>query len=162
MAPTQVGLNDMSGRDSPARNLRISIVVTLAALTAQGWTGDSVNLFSQFPNSTVQHSFTDLWLALSTGGPIATLHGIEGLALVALSFLTLLLSFKSSKSKSVRITSVLATIAIVSAAIGGVLFVFSGFQDNGVSSQMGTSFIAAYALYFTELYYTKVSNLSRV
>jgi hypothetical protein len=106
-------LNDMSGRnqDGSSRNLRISLVVTLVALTAQGWSGDSVNLFSQFPNSTVQHSFTGLWSALSTGGLIATYHGIEGLALVALSFLTLLLSFKSSKSKSVRITSVLATIA---------------------------------------------------
>jgi hypothetical protein len=44
---------------------------------------------------------------------------------------------------------------IISAIIGGTLFVLSGFNNNGVSAQMGGSFIGAYAFFFIELYYTK-------
>jgi len=44
---------------------------------------------------------------------------------------------------------------VVSAIIGGVLFVLSGFSAGGNSAQMGGSFIGAYAFYFIELYYAK-------
>jgi hypothetical protein len=46
-------------------------------------------------------------------------------------------------------------IAILSAAYGGISFVFSGFQNNGDSMQMAGSFIGAYAAYFLVLYFNR-------
>lgn len=79
---------------------------------------------------------------------------IGGFFLVALSLIVFVLSLRT-KAKSFQISSILALATVISAAVGGVLFVFSGFQDNGNSAQMSGSFIAAYALYFIELYFTK-------
>jgi hypothetical protein len=60
-----------------------------------------------------------------------------------------------SMPRSVQVPSILGLIMVVSALIGGVLFVLSGFTNNGVSAQMGGSFIGADAFYFIELYYAK-------
>jgi hypothetical protein len=46
-------------------------------------------------------------------------------------------------------------ISVTAAVAGGLLFVFSGFQNDGSSAQMGGSFIGAYASYFLALYFTK-------
>jgi hypothetical protein len=75
--------------------------------------------------------------------------------LLVLSIVVVGLSFRSSKSRSIRITSVVAATAVISAAAGGVLFVLSDFQNSPNSAQMGGSFIVAYAFYFIELYLTK-------
>jgi membrane associated rhomboid family serine protease len=85
-------------------------------------------------------------------------HAFEGVLLVVLSLVVIGLSFKS-KPRSLRILSILAAAAVISAVIGGVLFVLSGFQNNANSAQMGGSFIGAYALYFLELYFTKQPQL---
>lgn len=127
----------------------------IVVLTIQGWTGDFVNLFSPFPGGGVSPSVVGLVSALSNAGALALYHGLEGASLVVLSIIVLALSFRSSKARSIRIASLLATAAIVSATIGGVLFVLSAFQNNANSAQMGGSFIGAYAFYFIELYYTK-------
>lgn len=60
-----------------------------------------------------------------------------------------------SKSRGVRVWSALGLLAMLSSALGGYLFVMSGFADGGASAQMGGSFIGAYACYFLTLYYTK-------
>ncbi|VVB77134.1 Uncharacterised protein [uncultured archaeon] len=44
---------------------------------------------------------------------------------------------------------------VASAIVGGILFVLSGFIDNGYSAQMGVSFIISYAAYFMVLYFIK-------
>ena len=72
-----------------------------------------------------------------------------------LAVTSLALSFKWSKRRSVRICTILGTIAVFSAAVGGFLFVLSGFANGGNSAQMGGSFIGAYAFYFMALYYAK-------
>ena len=60
-----------------------------------------------------------------------------------------------NKPRNVQIPAFLGLGMVVSAIIGGVLFVLSGFSAGGSSAQMGGSFIGAYAFYFIELYYAK-------
>ena len=67
----------------------------------------------------------------------------------------LVLSFSWSMSRGVRIWSVVGLLSMLSAALGGFLFLRSGFADGGSSAQMGGSFIGAFASYFLVLYYTK-------
>ncbi len=64
------------------------------------------------------------------------------------------LSLKS-KPRNVQIPDILGLVMVVSAIIDGTLFVLSGFSADGVSAQMGGSFICAYAFYFIELFYAK-------
>ena len=136
------------------RRLRILLVVTLIVLTAQGWTGDFVNLFAFVPSGGVSASLGGLVSALFDSGDLTAYHAFEGAALVVVSLVIIGFSFRL-KSRSLRILSVLAAAAVVSAMVGGVLFVLSDFQNNANSAQMGGSFIGAYAFYFIELYYTR-------
>ena len=81
-------------------------------------------------------------------------HAFEGIAIFALSLILLAFSIKA-KPKSIRICAILGLVYVVVAGVGGLLFVLSGFTNNGNSAQMGGSFIGAYAFYFMELYYAK-------
>lgn len=130
-------------------------MLTLVVLTIQGWTGDFVNLFSTYPTTPVTFSVGGLLSALAGVSDLAVYHALEGAFLVILSVLVLALSFRASKARSVRIASFVAMAAVISAAIGGILFTYSSFQSSPNSAQMGGSFIGAYAFYFLELYYTK-------
>ena len=134
--------------------LRRAIIATLAVLTIQGWTGDSVNLFSVFPQGSVNASFLGIVEALFAAGGIATYHAFEGILLIILATLVLALAL-NTRIRIVNLFAILGFVMVISAVIGGVLFVLSGFQNNGFSSQMATSFLGAYAFYFLELYYTK-------
>jgi hypothetical protein len=136
------------------RNLRILVIGILVLLTAQGWSGDFANLFAVFPTGQIA-SLNDLFQALFQAGPLVLYHSIEGLVLLALSIAILVFSFAKSRSKNLRIFALLGTISVISAIIGGVLFVLSSFQNNANSAQMGGSFIGAYAFYFLVLYFTK-------
>jgi len=137
------------------RTLRRLIVVTLVLLTIQGWFGDTVNLFTIPPGPvSVEASAGGLLTAVINVGPTLIAHAFIGIALLALSVVVLAFSLRS-KPRSIQIASILGLIMIISALIGGTLFVLSGFANNGVSAQMGGSFIGAYAFYFIELYYAK-------
>lgn len=138
-----------------SRNLRLSIVFILIILTIQGWTGDFTNLFAVFPTSKVAPSLTGIGQALNVGGVLPLYHAFEGFALILISIFILIFSFRSTTSRSLRICAIAGFAAIVSAAIGGTLFVLSDFANNANSAQMGGSFIGAYAFYFLALYYTK-------
>jgi hypothetical protein len=136
------------------RKIRVSVIIVLIILTVQGWTGDFSNLFAVFPIS-VTASMNGLFQALFNAGALVAFHALEGLVLVAFSIVILALSFTISKSKNVRIFAILGFGSVISAAIGGTLFVLSSFQNNANSAQMGGSFIGAYAFYFLILYFTK-------
>jgi uncharacterized membrane protein len=82
-------------------------------------------------------------------------HSYEGIVLLLLGIAVLVLSFKWSNKRSVRITSILGLFFLLAAALGGFLFVLSGLSNGGNSAQMGGRFIGAYAFYFMELYFTK-------
>lgn len=135
--------------------LRLLIVATLILLTIQGWFGDTVNLFA-VPTSpvNVESSANGVFQAIVNVGPTLIIHAFIGLAILALGITVLSLSLRS-KPRNIQIPAVLGLVMVVSAIIGGTLFVLSGFTNNGVSAQMGGSYIGAYAFYFIELYFSK-------
>jgi hypothetical protein len=143
--------------ESPRRihRLRIFIVVNLIILTVQGWFGDTVNIFVAPPGTNSSVPFSALLPTITNYGFFLIWHAFEGLLLVILSVALIVASFRWSKKRSVRILSILGALMIISATIGGLSFVLSGFNAGGSSAQMGGSFIGAYAFYFMELYFTK-------
>lgn len=141
-----------------SRKLRILIAVALIVLTVQSWTGDVANIFLVPANGTTQPPF-------SIGGffqgianlnqPLLYWHAAEGIVLMVLAIAIVALSFKWSRTRSVRICAILALFFVLAAALGGFLFVLSGFSAGGNSAQMGGSFLGVYAFYFMALYYGK-------
>jgi hypothetical protein len=139
------------------RRFKVLLVAVIIILTVQGWFGDFVNVFLSPAIGTTQPPFSlsgFLQTVQSLGFGLIW-HAFQGMALVVLSIAALVLSFKWSSSRSVRISAVLGTVFVFAAAIGGFLFVLSGFSNGGNSMQMGGSFIAAYAFYFLALFYAK-------
>jgi hypothetical protein len=131
-------------------------VLNLVLLSVQAWTGDAVNLFATFPSGAVNGLGQLFPALLSAGpGPLGLWHGLEGLLVVLLSVGIAVSAFRRTKSRSVRIVSLLALLSVAVAALGGYLFVLSGFLVNGYSAQMGGSFLGAYAMNFLVLYYSK-------
>jgi hypothetical protein len=137
-----------------SRGFRIVLVVLLAVLTLQGWTGDTVNIFAPVTSITPPGSF-GLFAGLEQLGSFAVWHGAEGILLSFLSIAVFAASFLWSGSRGVRIASLLGLFFVFSAAYGGYEFVMSGLSDAGASAQMGGSFIGAYAFYFIALYYSR-------
>ena len=82
------------------------------------------------------------------------IHAFIGILILAFASVVLVFSIRA-KPRSVQIPAILGLVMVVSAAIGGIFFVLSGFSIGGNSAQMGGCFIGAYAFYFIELYYTK-------
>jgi len=139
------------------RKFRIFLIFVLVILAIQGWFGDTVNIFYAPPNGTTPppYSISGFFSAVNSLGFTLIWHTWEGILLLVLSIVLFALSFAWSKSRAVRITSGLGLISVFSAALGGFLFVMSGFSNGGNSAQMGGSFIAAFAFYFIALYYSK-------
>ena len=139
------------------RRFRILLVVTLVILSVQGWFGDTVNIFFAPAAGTTPPPFSFsgfVQVVESLGFPVIG-HAAEGIVLLVLAVAVFALSFIWSKAKSVRIASGLGLFMVFSAALGGFLFVMSGFANGGNSAQMGGSFIGSYAFYFIALYYAK-------
>ncbi|MDA4114508.1 MAG: hypothetical protein OK474_10725, partial [Thaumarchaeota archaeon] len=74
-------------------------------------------------------------------------HGMEGI-LILLSAIGVLVISLRHRRRSVKIAAGLGLFFVLSAALGGYLFVISGFMNGGNSAQMGGSFIGAYAFFF--------------
>ena len=140
----------------PLRPLKLMTVLNLVLLSLQAWTGDAVNLFASFPSGTVNGLGQLFPALLSAGpGPLAAWHGLEALLIILLSAGIAVSAFRRTKRRSVRVVALLALLSVASAGAGGVLFTLSGFLNNSFSAQMGGSFIAAYAMNFLVLYYSK-------
>ncbi len=151
------------GSRSRLRSFRVLIVVAIVVLSVQGWFGDTVNIFLA-PSHGIARP------AATLGGFVSELgrlpqpfflewHAGEGAVLLVLAVIITVLAFAWSRSaglaRGARWWSVVGLLSVLSAALGGYLFVMSGFANGGNSAQMGGSFIAAYASYFMTLYYTK-------
>lgn len=132
--------------------LRGMAVLTLVLLTIQGWTGDFANLFASFPAGSVGAGVGGFWGAVGGAGSIVSYHAVEAVVLLACSVAVLVLSLRQRIG---RLFAILGAASVISAAVGGILFVLSGYQNNANSAQMGGSFIGAYAFYFLVLYSTK-------
>jgi hypothetical protein len=138
------------------RKYRILLVAILVVLTIQGWFGDTVNIFFTTGTTTPPaFSLGGFFGSVAAVGFPLVWHASEGIVLAVLGVAAFALSFFWSKARSVRILSGLGLMMIVSAALGGFLFVMSGFSNGGNSAQMGGSFIGAYAFFFMALYYSK-------
>ena len=136
------------------RPLRLSIAAALVLLTLQGWTGDFVNVFvTTAPATTPSQSVDGFFQAVMSGGLFLIWHGMEGF-LTLLSAIGVLVVSLRYRRRSVKIGAALGLVSVVSAGLGGYLFVLSGFSALGSTMQMGGSFLGAYALYFITLYYT--------
>ena len=146
-------------RPARLRALRALLAVTLVVLTAQGWFGDTVNIFIAPPNGTARPPATLAGFVHAVGSlqpPVFLVwHTVEGLGLVALAAAVLILSLVSRVSWAARIFALLGLFFMVVAALGGYLFVMSGFSDGPSSAQMGGGFIGAYATEFLTLYHTR-------
>jgi hypothetical protein len=138
-----------------SRPLLVLVIHILIGLTVQGWLGEFVNLFAVFPNGTVGHALGSFFRAVKAAGNMEVAHAILGALLLIFSIAILIVAFKGVVSLGARICAIIGLIAVLSAAYGGIAFVFSGFQNNGNSMQMGGSFIGAYASYFLVLYFNK-------
>jgi hypothetical protein len=55
----------------------------------------------------------------------------------------------------VQVFGSLAFLATLLAAATGLLFVLSGFQNNGDTHGMATNFLLSFTFYFLELYFLK-------
>ena len=155
MAATMSSTMPSIGGD-PLRPLKIMTVLDLVLLSVQGWSGDVVNLFASFPSGKPADIGGAAQSLQAAGpGPLAIFHGIAGVLVLFLSIGIVVSAFRKSKATSLRVVSLLALISVVVAALGGYLFVFSGFLDNGNSAQMGGAYLGAYAMTFLVLYYSK-------
>jgi hypothetical protein len=144
----------------PSGALLISVVITLVLLTVQGFTGDSINLFAVFPDQ-VTGTFAGFFQALFQSGGLTVFHAIEGLVIVLGAISIVVSAFRQRTAKVVRAFAVFGMTAVISAAIGGILFVLSGFKNDPNSAQMGGSFISAYASNFLLLYFLKEPSKTR-
>jgi len=138
-----------------SRPLLILVIHILFGLTAQAWLGDFVNLFAVFPNGQVGHTLDSFFRAIKAAGNMEIAHAVLGALLLFFAIAILVVSFRGATRKGARICAIIGLIAIMSAAFGGIAFVFSGFKANGNSMQMAGSFIGAYASYFLVLYFNK-------
>lgn len=131
------------------------IIAILIVLTAQGWTGDFVNLFAVFPSGSVGRTLNGFTQALINAGRMEVTHAILGAVLTTLAAAILVVAFRSTANRGARIFAIIGFLGVLSAAYGGISFVFSGFQNDGNSAQMGGSFIGSYSSYFLVLYFNK-------
>jgi hypothetical protein len=137
--------------------MRILLVAILIIMTIQGWFGDTVNIFVAPANGITPPPFSmaGFFQLVNSSSFLLIYHTYEGVLLVVLAVVSVVLSFTWSKSRAVRICTIIAMLAVISAGVGGFLFVLSGYANGGNSAQMGGSFIGAYAFYFMALYYAK-------
>jgi heme A synthase len=139
------------------RKFRILLVIALAILSVQAWTGDTVNIFYAPASGTTPppYSLSGFFSAVESINFLLVWHASEGILLAILAVAIFVLSFVWSKSRGVRIASGLALFFVALAALGGFDFVMSGFANGGDSSQMSSGFLGSFALYFIALYYAR-------
>ncbi len=137
-----------------SRSLRVIVPVLLALLAVQFEFGMTVNLAGPPSLAPLAFSLSRVSAALSQAGSLAVTHALLGGLLVVLSLVALCISLASGE-RSLQLFGSLAFMTTVLAAITGLLFVLSGFQNDGDSHGMATNFILAFSFYFVELYFLK-------
>lgn len=117
-------------KSATSKRFRVLLVATLIVLSVQGRFGDTVNIFYATRSTPVPaFSLAGFTQQVSSLGFPLIYHAYEGIFLIGLAALVFALSFRWSKHRGVRIASGLGLLMVVSAAIGGFLFVMSGFSN---------------------------------
>jgi hypothetical protein len=130
------------------------VIVILALLALQYELGMAVNISNPPSLSPFGISLNAVSNALHQAGVVAVLHASLGVLLVIFSVINLIFSLRSGL-RSVQIFGSLAFLATLLAAITGLLFTMSGFQNDGDSHGMATNFLLSFTFYFLELYFLK-------
>lgn len=136
------------------RSLRVMVPILLVLLALQFEFGMAVNLSGPPSLAPFGFSLPALSGALAQAGTVAVIHAVLGGLLVILALVVLVLSL-ASEVRTLQVFGSLAFLSTVLAASTGLLFVLSGFQNDGDSHGMATNFILAFAFYFLELYFLK-------
>jgi hypothetical protein len=139
-----------------SKGLRIMVMVLLALLGLQYEFGMAVNIANppSLPPSGL--SISGVSNALNRVGAVAVIHASLGSGLVFISIISLILSLRSGM-RSVQVFGSLAFLTILLAAITGLLYTMSGFQNDGDSHGMATNFLLSFSFYFLELYFLKAA-----
>jgi hypothetical protein len=137
--------------------LRVIVPILLFLLAIQYEFGMAVNLAG--PSSIAPFGFSPAGVsaALSSVGATLWIHALLGTVLVVFSLASLLVSTRSGLT-TVQAFGVLAFLTTALAATAGLLFVLSGYQNNGDSHGMATNFLLAFSFYFLELYFLKAGS----
>jgi hypothetical protein len=136
------------------KGLRVMVMVMLALLGLQYEFGMAVNIANPPSLPAIGLSSNAVTHALQQAGVIAVIHASLGSGLVVISIISLILSLRSGL-RSVQVFGSLAFLTTLLAAITGLLFTLSGFQNDGDSHGMATNFLLAFTFYFLELYFLK-------
>lgn len=136
------------------RLLRNTSFGFLALMMLQFWLGMTVNLEVNLP---VKHLNVPSSLSYYGGfSPYVLAHIVNGVMLLLLSMMLVALSVRSNY-RSLRITSLIAFLAVIGAVINGVLFLtsgqFFGWSVGMAMSAFSATFSVAIGLYFTGYYF---------
>ena len=137
--------------------LRIMVIVILALLGLQYEFGMAVNIASPATLPPIGFSLNGVSNALQQAGVVAVIHACLGSGLVIFSVINLIFSLRSGL-RSVQAFVSLAFLTTLLAAITGLLFTLSGFQNDGDSHGMATNFLLSFIFYFLELYFLKPAH----
>ena len=136
------------------RPLRISLIVLIVLLALQFELGMAVNLSDLHTVPAFGFSVPALWSALAKVGGEAVTHAELG-TLMAIGVVFTMIRSLGSGIRRVQIVGVLLFLAMALATLNGVLFVLSGFDNDGYSHGMATGFILSILLCFLELYFLR-------
>ena len=136
------------------QGLRVMVIVLLTLLGLQYELGMAVNIGNPPSLPPFGLSLNAVSNALHQAGLVAVLHASLGVWLVIFSVINLIFSLRTGL-RSLQIFGSLAFLATLLAAITGLLFTLSGFQNDGYSHGMATNFLLSFTFYFLELYFLK-------
>jgi hypothetical protein len=130
------------------------VIVILVLLALQFEFGMAVNISNPPSLPPFSLSLNAVSDALHQVGAVAVVHASLGVWLVIFSVVSLIFSLRSGL-RSLQVFGSLAFLATLLAAVTGLLFVLSGFQNDGDSHGMATNFLLSFTFYFLELYFLK-------
>ncbi len=134
--------------------LRVIVIVILALLGLQYEFGMAVNIANPPSLAPIGFSLNALSGALLQAGVVAVIHASLGSGLVIFSIINLIFSLRSGL-RSLQVFGSLSFLTTLLAATTGLLFVLSGFQNDGDSHGMATNFLLSFTFYFLELHFLK-------
>jgi len=140
--------------------LRITVITMLALLGLQYEFGMAVAIANPPSLPPIGFSLAGASNALQQAGVVAVIHASLGSGLVIFSLINLVLSLRSGL-RSVQVFGSLAFLTVLLAALTGLLFTLSGFQNDGDTHGMATNFLLSFTFYFLELYFLKPVPASR-
>jgi hypothetical protein len=141
------------------KGLRVMVIVMLVLLGLQYEFGMAVNLANPPSLAPIGFSLNGVSNALNQVGAVAVIHASLGSTLVIFALINLIFSLRSGL-RSVQVFGSLAFLSILLAALTGLLYTLSGFQNNGDTHGMASNFLLSFTFYFLELYFLKPVHLA--